>query len=167
MQTQSTTAPKRRMTAALLKQRSLAYLSAALPAGWTSQPLSPAPGRRGGGRAAAADILVISPRGRCHFLFVRAPADRWWDGGPRSVAAEKISEADAEMARQLRAAGHRARAVWGERDLLRALRTWGCPLSRAVKFDAAGSGSRQTAPLPASAPRRTLHLSFCRGQADG
>ncbi|HEY9538853.1 MAG TPA: hypothetical protein VIS03_14775, partial [Kiloniellaceae bacterium] len=76
---------QRRTTAAALKQQILDFLGDALPAGWVKQPLEQA------GAPAAADILIISPRGHCHFLFVRAPADRWWDGGPHSVPAEGMT----------------------------------------------------------------------------
>ena len=167
MQREGTTQPRRRTTAALLKQQSLAYLAAALPPGWTSQPLSPARRPRAKGTAASADILLISPRGRCHFLFGRAPADRWWDGGPRCVPAEKITAGDAELARQLRAAGHKARAVWGERDLLRALRSWGCPLDRSARF--AGATRREAGPpLQTACPERpTLHLKAWGARANG
>lgn len=167
MQREGTMQPRRRTTAGLLKQQTLAYLARALPPGWTSQPLAPAPRPQGKGTAPSADILLISPRGRCHFLFVRAPADRWWDGGPRCVPAEKITAGDAELARQLRAAGHKARAVWGERDLLRALRSWGCPLKRSARF----AGARRTEAGPATqaaCPERpTLHLKAWGARAHG
>lgn len=122
MQVPSQSSPecRRRTSAAALKQQILDFLGRALPAGWVAQPLQR-------GAAAAADILIISPRGRCHFLFVQAPADRWWDGGAHAVPAERFPAAAARLARQLRAAGHRARAVWTARDLARALETWGCP----------------------------------------
>ncbi|WP_193370899.1 hypothetical protein [Pelagibius marinus] len=110
---------------------------------------------------------MISPRGRCHFLFVRAPADRWWDGGPKSVPAEEIGEREAEMARQLRAAGHRARAIWGERDLLRALRSWGCPLAPDAGV---GRVDLSAGPPQRAKPRRrrpVLHLFSGGGRLDG
>ena len=77
-----------------------------------------------------------------------------------------MTAGDAELARQLRAAGHKARAVWGERDLLRALRTWGCPLARSARF---AGPRRREAPLPAAAypERPTLHLKAWGGRADG
>ncbi len=176
MRSQRAVAHQRRTTAAAVKQRALAFLAEALPRGWMSQPL--APGFAQGAAAAraracpaasgpAADILVISPRGRCHFLFVRAPADRWWDGGPKSVPAEEIGEREAEMARQLRAAGHRARAIWGERDLLRALRSWGCPLPPELRIERAEVPAR---PPQRAAPRRqrpVLHLGSGGGRLDG
>jgi hypothetical protein len=148
--------PVRRTTAAALKQQVLGFLAEALPAGWVSQPLQRE-------QEAAADILILSPRGRCHFLFVRAPADRWWDGGPHSVAAERFTAAEARLARQLRAAGHRARAIWTAKDLARALQSWGCPLGRPVRF----AGGGETAPPPrAQAARPTLHLASWGGAHD-
>jgi len=168
---------QRRTTAAAVKQRALAFLAEVLPQGWMSQPLAPGVGcgapataqtrRSIAPSCPAADILVISPRGRCHFLFVRAPADRWWDGGPKSVPAEKIGEREAEMARQLRAAGHRARPIWGERDLLRALRSWGCPLSPDIRVERAEVSAR---PPQLATPRRqrpVLHLGNGGGSLDG
>ncbi|GAB4357149.1 MAG: hypothetical protein Kow00114_08540 [Kiloniellaceae bacterium] len=155
-------AHRRRITAGAVKQQTLAYLAAALPAGWISQPLAADAAMP----AAAGDILIISPRGRCHFLFVRAPADRWWDGGPHRVPAEAFSARDAALARQLRAAGHKARAIWGEKDLARALRAWGCPLQRPVAFAA----QRTIPSVPAGAvvkpARPRLHLGGARRAAD-
>jgi hypothetical protein len=142
--------PSRRTTAAALKQQILGFLAKALPAGWTVQPLQRE-------QEASADILILSPRGRCHFLFVHAPADRWWDGGPHSVAAERFSAAEARLARRLRAAGHRARAIWTAKDLVRALQSWGCPLTEPVRF---GAAAESAAPLPrARLSRPTLHLA--------
>lgn len=159
---------RRRTTAMTVKQRALTLLAESLPQDWISQPLSPVPDYPAGkgatppGPATAecpsADILVISPRGRCHFLFVRAPADRWWDGELHSVPAEKISAEDAAMARRLRAAGHKARAIWGERDLWRALRSWGCPVTRPP---GGATGAGMTPSSRAAAPHRSrpvLHL---------
>lgn len=168
--------PRRRTTAAVLKQQAMAFLEEALPQGWISQPLAPgvacrgadvgqAPRQAGRMPCPSADILVISPRGRCHFLLVRAPADRWWDGGPRSVPAEKVGEREAEMLRQLRGAGHKARAIWGEQDLLRALRTWGCPLAQRVRF-ARGTPSAKPRPALPSQDRPVLHLGIGRGSSD-
>jgi hypothetical protein len=139
MQAVNGQAVQRRTTAAALKQQATAFLAEALPEGWISQPLLPlgsgpaAEGRAtirplAAGGGAEADILIISPRGHCHFLFVKAPADRWWDGGPRSAPAETITDCEIEMSRRLRAAGHNARAIWSGRDLARALKSWGCPL---------------------------------------
>jgi hypothetical protein len=142
---------QRRITGGALKQQMLDFLREALPAGWISQPLEPA------GRPAAADILIISPRGRCHFLFVRAPADRWWDGGPHSVPAERFPPEAVCLARRLRSAGHRARAVWGAQDLARALRAWGCVPERAVRFALPPAALRRP-PLPVKQMRPTLHL---------
>ncbi|MGF1594783.1 MAG: hypothetical protein ACFCUW_15995 [Kiloniellaceae bacterium] len=171
-----TTAPqralRRRTTAAALKLEILAYLAEALPAGWIGQPLAapdpgPGSGRPAAAGAAAADILVISPRGRCHFLFVRAPADRWWDGGPRSVPAESFTPAEVHLARQLRAAGHRARAVWSGGDLSRALESWGCRPSRPPRFGKAGFGQAGGPPVPAGPPARpTLRLKCWGRRAD-
>ena len=148
---------RRRTTAEALKQQVLISLAEVLPTGWISQPLASGAGNPAsageagqGARAAGAgagDILIISPRGHCHFLFVRAPADRWWDGGPRSVPAEVFSARDAALARQLRAAGHRARAIWNEKDLARALSAWGCPLHRPV-----ASTRNRPKPAPSAAP---------------
>lgn len=141
--------PSRRTTAAVLKQQILGYLATGLPAGWTVQPLQRE-------QAAAADILIVSPRGRCHFLFVLAPADRWWDGGPHSVPAERFTAAQASLARRLRAASHRARAIWTAKDLDRALRAWGCPLAGPVRLGSVAD----KAPVPiAKPPRPTLHLA--------
>lgn len=148
-------APHRRTTAAALKQQILAFLAEALPAGWTSQPLEPA------GGAPVPDILVISPQGRCHFLFVRAPADRWWDGGPRAVPAEPFAVEAAGLARRLRAAGHRARAIWGAADLARALTAWGCQPPHPVRLDRRAVQAPAAPPRP---PRPILHLrSWRRG----
>lgn len=149
---------KRRTTAAALKQQILDFLQEALPAEWISQPLDQK-------AEPAADILVISPRGRCHFLFVRAPADRWWDGGAHSVPAERLSPEAAGLLRRLRVAGHRARAIWGAADLARALRAWNCLPRRPVVL---GIGLPPAAPLAATPrpPRPVLHLSAWRGQAD-
>lgn len=175
MQTLSERSLQRRTTAASLKVQTLAFLAKALPEGWISQPLSPV----GAGQLPAAgksfqpvtvdgrpaaDILIISPRGRCHFLFVRAPADRWWDGGPRSVPAEKFTERETRLARRLRAAGHEARPIWGERELGRALQTWGCPWNRDIQF----GGARQAlaSKAPAKPVKRKLHLGSWRRQAD-
>jgi hypothetical protein len=174
MTTASQRPVRRRTTAAALKLEILAFLAEALPEGWVCQPLAardPGPGSarpgsaRSGGRAAAADILIISPRGRCHFLFVHAPADRWWDGGPRSVPAEAFTPAEVQLARQLRAAGHRARAVWSARDLARALESWGCRPSRPPRF---GESGRLQAPAgtTATAARPTLRLKGWGRRAD-
>lgn len=151
---------RRRITAAALTQQTLAYLVEALPAGWISQPLAAGTAVP----AAAGDILIISPRGRCHFLFVRAPADRWWDGGPHRVPAEAFCARDAALARQLRAAGHKARAIWGEKDLARALRAWGCPLQRPVVF--AGKRTAAAVPTGAKPERPRLHLGGAGRAAD-
>lgn len=166
---QAASSRRRRTSAAALRERILALLADSLPEGWISQPLAPAraghagrPRQAAAASAPAADILVISPRGRCHFLFVRAPADRWWDGELHLVPAEQIGEAEAAMARQLRAAGHKARAIWGERDLWRALRSWGCPAVPPRKGgDRAGSGMA-TGPKTRRATRPVLHLGFGR-----
>lgn len=144
-------AARRRITATALKQQILDFLSEALPAGWTSQPLDQS-------GEAAADILLLSPRGRCHFLFVRAPADRWWDGGAHSVPAERLSPAAIALLQRLRLGGHRARAVWSAADLTRALRAWNCRPERPVRL----ASERRPAILPAAAgrpPRPVLHLS--------
>lgn len=159
---------RRRTTAAALTQQVLAFLADGLPDGWISQSL-PSQGKAGGaasagGPGSAGDILIISPRGRCHFLFVRAPEDRGWDGGPRSVAAETFSEAEAQLAHQLRMAGHKARAIWGEKDLAQALRAWGCPVVRPVTFAPrrAGIVSLSARTKAAEPGRATLHLSAWR-----
>ena len=146
---------RRRVTAAALKQDVLALLAAGLPAGWISQPLASE------GREAAADILVISPRGRCHFLFVRAPADRWWDGGPRSVPAESFPVGALCLARKLRAAGHKARAIWEARDLALALEAWGCPLDRSVRLGTPAPPQWRRPPTaqPAKPTRPRLRLN--------
>jgi len=148
---------QRRTTAAALKQQILDCLEGALPAGWICQPLVQA------GRPAAADILIISPRGRCHFLFVRAPADRWWDGGAHSVPAEGVPTEAVCLTRRLRAAGHRTRAVWGAQDLARALRTWGCAAVRPVRL---GAPVCERQPSPAKPARPVLHLSGWGRRAD-
>ena len=148
---------QRRTTAAALRQQILDFLGDALPAGWISQPLDQT------GRPAAADILIISPRGGCHFLFVRAPADRWWDGGPRSVPAEDFPAAAVCLARRLRAAGHRARAVWSAQDLARALRAWGCAPLRPVRL---GVAVPKRQPLPVKPARPVLHLGGWGRRAD-
>ncbi|MEQ9246978.1 MAG: hypothetical protein RLO21_13400, partial [Nitratireductor sp.] len=68
---------RRRTTAEALKQQVLAALAVVLPTGWISQPLASGEGHpASAGEAGAGDILIISPRGHCHFLFIRAPADR-------------------------------------------------------------------------------------------
>jgi hypothetical protein len=152
---------RRRVTAEALKQQVLAALAEVLPTGWISQPLASGAGDPAS-PGEAGDILIVSPRGHCHFLFVRAPADRWWDGGPRSVPAEVFSAQDAALARQLRAAGHRARAIWTEKDLVRALRAWGCPLQRPVALDRNRSEPAPAA-VPGAKPRRPrLHLGAWR-----
>lgn len=150
---------RRRTTAGGLKQQILDFLGEALPPGWMSQPLEP------GGRA-APDVLIISPRGRCHFLFVRAPSDRWWDGGPHSVPAEGFAPEAVCLARRLRGAGHRARAVWGAPDLARALRAWGCTPTRAVRLAAAPVARPPIAPAARSG-RPTLRLRGWGGQDHG
>jgi hypothetical protein len=157
MQTTQRETPVRRITAAALKQATVDFLGASLPPGWISQPLPPASG---------ADILVISPRGRCHFLFVKAPADRWWDGGPRIVPAEPFRAQEARLARRLRAAGHKARAIWGAGDLARAFDSWGCPLARPVRF-ALGDRPGPARRAAAKPSRATLHLSFPGGRDHG
>jgi hypothetical protein len=149
---------QRRISAAALKQEILVFLAGALPAGWISQPLA------AGNRETAADILIISPRGRCHFLFVRAPADRWWDGGPHSVAAQSFSLDGICLARKLRAAGHKARAIWDAKDLARAFEAWGCPLNRAVRL---GMPPLSKQPPSAEKPNRpVLRLRGPKGQAN-
>ena len=150
-------APQRRTTAAALKQQILAYLAEALPPGWTTQPLEAS------GGTPAPDILVLSPGGRCHFLFVRAPADRWWDGGPRSVPAETFAIEAAGLARRLRAAGHRARPIWGAADLARALTAWGCPPPHPVRLERPGALPPAVPPRP---PRPVLHLRNWGRRAD-
>lgn len=152
---------RRRVTAASLKQATARFLESALPAGWTSLPLAPA-----GREQAAADLLVISPRGRCHFLLVRAPADRWWDGGPHSVPAEKLSGAEDGLMRRLRAGGHRARAIRGSRDLARALRSWGCPLDRRVTLEGEAGWPETPPATPSGAARGKLSLAAWRRPAD-
>lgn len=152
--------PRRRTTAAALKGATAAFLREALAPGWVCQPLGP--GHEAGG---AGDILVISPRGRCHFLFVRAPADRWWDGADYSVPAERLTARDVRMARQLRAAGHRTHAVRGAADLARALQAWGCPLHRPVRLSGLAGAGRP--PAAQSKPARTvLRLAAWRRPAD-
>ena len=153
--------PRRRTTAAALKGATAAFLSEALPPGWVCQPLAP-----GSEAGKAGDILVISPRGRCHFLFVRAPADRWWDGGGHSVPAERLTARDARMARQLRAAGHRTHAVRGAADLARALQSWGCPLHRPVRLPGLPGAGRPPAAAQAKRPRAVLRLAAWRRPAD-
>ncbi len=175
MQILSEHSVQRRTTAASLKHQTLVFLAAALPEGWISQPLSSGKSAQVSGCGLKfrptladgrplADILIISPRGRCHFLFVRAPADRWWDGGPRSVPAEKFTEREIRLARRLRAAGHEARPFWSEKELVRALRAWGCPWNQAVRF-----GNRRQALVPKAATRPakgTLRFGSWRRQAD-
>lgn len=158
---------RRRTTAASLRHQILRYLVSALPDGWISQPLVPGDALADAvpeSHERAGDILLISPRGRCHFLFVRAPADRWWDGGLHQVPAEPFSERDGRLARQLRAAGHKARAIWCQQYLERALRAWGCPLKRPVSFRCAG----ETSTLPGQAggrwPKLTLRFDRTTGR---
>lgn len=160
IQNTSKTLQPRRTTAAALKQAASAFLSEALPPGWTIQTL--VPGHAG---LPGVDILVISPRGRCHFLFVRAPAERWWDGGLHCAAAEKITAREARLAQQLRAGGHRAHAIRGAQDLSRALKAWGCPLTRPVRLKCA---ARPEVPKSAWAkpPRPRLRLAAWRRQGD-
>jgi hypothetical protein len=165
---------RRRVTRAALKQQVLDFLVEALPEGWISQPLAsgpvrgPAPGGAGG-RAAigAGDGLVISPRGRCHFLFLRAPADRWWDGDLRTVPAEAFSAKDAQLARKLRAAGHQTRVIRCDQDLNRALKAWGCPLTRQANFLPAQRATGAMGPACGSSRRPTLRLSSLGRRSDG
>jgi len=155
---------RRRVTAATLKQATARFLESALPSGWTSLPLAPS-----GRGQAAADLLVISPRGRCHFLLVRAPADRWWDGGPHSVPAEKLTGAEDGLLQRLRAGGHRARAIWGSRDLARALGAWGCSTGRRVTLEGEPASWRGRPTRPEARPgeaRGKLHLAAWRSAAD-
>jgi len=84
-------------------------------------------GGSGGGRQ--PDIVIISPAGRCYFLFVKAPRDRWWDGDLRRVDAEKVTEDERKLMTTLKRAGNGARAVWSAEDAKRALAAWGCRLA--------------------------------------
>lgn len=83
-----------------------------------------------GGENGKPDVVVISPAGRCHFLFAKAPADRWWDGDLRRVAAEPLTERERTLITRLRKGGNGARAVWSAKEAARVLAQWGCALMK-------------------------------------
>ncbi len=118
----------RRTTAAAVRHQINAMLGECLPDGWIVQAIAPRSEKPGVAAGAQADILVISPRGRCFFLLVKAPADRWWDGDIRRVSAEPLGPQERGLMVRLRQAGHGVRAVWNARAAARALTAWGCPL---------------------------------------
>lgn len=118
----------RRTTAAALRRQIDEMLLSRLPEGWSHQvmPASVAAGESGG--PPKPDILVISPSGRCHFFFTKAPEDRWWDGDIRRVSAESVTAEEHALIGRLKRAGHAVRTVWHRREVLRHLANWGCRL---------------------------------------
>lgn len=108
-----------------------------------------------------ADIVLISPAGRCYFLFVKAPRDRWWDGDLRRVDAEKVTEDERNLMTTLKRAGNGARAVWSTEDARRALTAWGCRLTSDREPAQTSAVGRPAAGPPQSAKRPTLR--FWRG----
>lgn len=116
----------RRVNAGLLRSLIGRMLKTRLPPGWTHQMISGAGARDVGGESGKPDVVVISPAGRCHFLFAKAPADRWWDGDLRCVAAEPLTESERALMARLRKGGNRARAVWSTKEAARVLAQWGC-----------------------------------------
>lgn len=118
----------RRTTTAAVHRKIKAMLIECLPAGWTFQAMPASAGEDDDQARAQADFLVISPRGRCSFLFAKAPADRWWDGDLRHVSAQPLTPQEAALIARLKQAGHGARAVWNLKAAVRALAAWGCPL---------------------------------------
>ncbi|WP_299393187.1 hypothetical protein [Pelagibius sp.] len=116
---------------------------------------------QGTGRGRQPDIVLISPAGRCYFLFVKAPHDRWWDGDLRRVDAEKVTEDERSLMITLKRAGNGARAVWSTEDAKRALAAWGCRLTPDRQPAQPSAGGRQAAGPAQSAKRPTLR--FWRG----
>ncbi len=86
--------------------------------------------REAGSENEQPDVVIISPAGRCHFLFAKAPADRWWDGDLRRVAAEPLTERERTLIARLRKGGNGARAVWSAKEAARVLAQWGCALMK-------------------------------------
>ena len=118
----------RRTTAGALRAQVGRMLVGRLPEGWEYQMIQESGASAARGERACADILVVSPRGRCHFFFAKAPADRWWDGDVRRVPAEPLTEAERSLIARLKYGGHAVRPVWTVSDAKKALWTWGCHL---------------------------------------
>ncbi len=120
----------RRLNACLLRSLIGRMLKNGLPQGWTHQMIASADAYGTAQENEQPDIVIISPSGRCHFLFAKAPADRWWDGDIHRVAAEALSEGERRLIARLRQGGNRARAVWSCEEVVRTLAQWGCRLTK-------------------------------------
>lgn len=156
----------RRVNAATLRRRLSQMLADRLPADWDHQVMPVGDAGRGEGAKAKADVLVISPGGKCHFLFAKAPEDRWWDGDLRRVAAETLTPAERQLILRLKRAGHAARPVWRIRDAVRALTNWGCRLRPPVTMQHEASLPGHRGKTPGDG-RRVLTLGWKEGARDG
>lgn len=156
----------RRVNAATLRRRLGQMLADRLPDAWDHQMMPAQGGDRGNGARAQADFLIISPGGRCHFLFAKAPEDRWWDGDLRRVAAEAPTAAERDLISRLKRAGHAARPVWSIRDAVRALTSWGCRLRPPTAMPREGTLPGDRAGEPGAA-RRVLTLRWKEGARNG
>ena len=137
----------RRRTAAALRRQIDEVLRSRLPEGWSHQMMPASVPAGESGAAPKPDVLVISPSGRCHFLFAKAPEDRWWDGDIRRVPAEPVTATERALIGRLRRAGHAVRAVWHRKEVLRLLANWGCrlqpdPASARCERKASGAAGR-------------------------
>lgn len=136
-----------------------------LPAGWHLQVMPVAGSVGDVDEKAQPDILVISPAGRCHFLFAKAPEDRWWDGDIRRVPAEPLTAAERTLIGRLKRGGHAARPVWQTKDAARALAGWGCklhPEPAGPASDQSGAGAARCI----NPARARLSLDLKEGKKD-
>ncbi|NIA70234.1 hypothetical protein HBA54_16630 [Pelagibius litoralis] len=120
----------RRVNAELLRSQIGSLLKGRLPDGWIHQAITPGMPLGQADEKEHPDIIVISPAGRCYFLFTKAPADRWWDGDLRRVSAEALTVGESALMTRLKRGGYGVRAVWSIKDVERALANWGCTLRR-------------------------------------
>lgn len=146
----------RRLNAGLLRSLIGRMLKAQLPPGWIHQMISNTGARDVSSENGQPDVVVISPAGRCHFLFAKAPADRWWDGGLRRVAAEPLTERERALIARLRKGGNAARAVWSTKEAARVLAQWDCALVKGGHEPDGGSVSIARS----ENPRAKLKLKF-------
>lgn len=159
----------RRTNAAVLRGQVREMLLNRLPAGWHLQVMPAAGSVSDVDEKAHPDILVISPAGRCHFLFTKAPEDRWWDGDIRRVPAEPLTAAERTLIGRLKRGGHSARPVWRPKDAARALASWGCKLhpEPAEPAEPASAQSGVGAAKRTNPARARLALELTEGTKDG
>lgn len=150
---------RRRTTADLVSSEVSSLLASRLPLGWIHQSIPSAGAMEGGKGKALPSIIIISPAGRCYFLFAKAPADRWWDGDLRRVAAEPLTAAESALVTRLKRSGYGARPVWSTKDAVRVLASWGCKLRR-MQATPAGKVCGSAGLARKTAARATLRLRF-------